>query len=678
MLSILASPALPLVSPACSSARPARHSRDHKPRRNSAIEPSCLLLLLGVLLRVKMPKRKCKFSVKLQKKYTCFRRGRDDFEGECMICKPGTFVSVACKGGLNLQSHVDSEKHKRAIQGEASFLTDFFVKPGSSLEDEVTAAEGTFAFHTVKHHNNYNMMVCTSGPLRTTFPDYDIARIFSSAKTKTEAIVNSVLAPDCLENVLKSIEENEVDFCGVSTGGSDHGSVKVFPIVIRYFDWKSGGLQSKIIEMQSQPNESADTISSYVKETLDSKGLLNKCIAFTGDNCNTMFGGMPWDSEGRDVFAKLKNELDNKTLIGVECPAHILNNCVQQAAETLDLDVEGILFRIYQYFHIYRVRTGQLKEYCEFVDIEYKQLLSHNKTRWLSLFPSIARLIHLFPAVKAFFLSQNKPPTVLKNFFEHEFSDVYLLHLQSLMSIFHSNILELERENNSVVEVLKVLLCVHNMLTERKRNNFMCLKVKSLLAEKRKHGLSAECDKFCAEVNSLYDRCIEYLEKWMEPMKEFSCFMWMSLSESLEWDKVESSMKFLLDRHVSIDYGKCFDQFFNLRKFVNQYKGDDEFINLQAHQKWAKYFETSENMCQSELLKIAQFFFAIVPHNANVERIFSLMQSQWSKEGGNLPFESLRSILLVQYNYEHFTCKEFHAYLLSNKQLLNKIRSTEK
>ncbi|XP_053255097.1 uncharacterized protein LOC128418927 [Podarcis raffonei] len=628
-----------------------------------------------------MPKRKCKFSVGLQKKYTCFRRGRDDFEGECMICKPGTFVSVANKGGRDLQSHVKSEKHKKAIRGEASSaqLTDFFIKPCSKLEDEVTAAEGTFAFHTVKHHNSYNVMTCTSGLLKTTFPDSNIARKFSSAKTKTEAIVNSVLAPDCLENVLKSIEENDICYCGVSTDGSNHGSVKVFPIVIQYFDWKSGGLQSKIIEMRSQPNETADTILSYVKETLESKGLLKKCIAFIGDNCNTMFGGIRWDSEGRNVFAKLNNELDNKTLIGVGCPGHILNNCVHQAAETLDIDVESIIFKIYQYFHIYTVQTEQLKEYCEFVDTEYKKLLSHSKTRWLSLFPGVNRLIRVFPAVKAFILSQNNPPTVLKRFFEHAFSEVYLLHLQSLMSMFHSYILELERENNSVVEVLKVLLCVQNVLNEHKSNNFMSLKVKSLLEEKRKEGLGAECNKFYAEVNSLYDSCIEYLGKWMESMKEFSCFMWMSLSESLEWDKIELSIKFLLDRDVSIDDVKCFDQFCNLKKFVDQYKGDDGFINLQAHQKWTKYFETSQNMCHSELLKIAQFFFAVASHdNANMEHIFSLMQSWWSKERGHLSLESLRSILLVQYNYKHFTCKEFHAYLLSNKQLLSKIRSTEK
>lgn len=628
-----------------------------------------------------MPKRKCKFSVELQKKYTCFRKGRDDFEGECIICKPGTFVSVANKGGLDLQSHVDSEKHKKAIRGEASSakLTDFFVKPCSKLEDEVTAAEGTFAFHTVKHHNSYNVTACTSGLFKTTFPDSNIAMKFSSAKTKTEAIVNSVLAPDSLDSILKNIERNDIRYCGVSVDASNHGALKVFPVVIQYFDWKNGGLQSKLIEMEALPGETADIIASYVKETLENKGLLKKCISFTGDNCNTMFGGIRRDCEGRNVFAKLKKDLHNESLIGVGCPAHILNNCVHQAADTLEIDVENIIFKIYQYFHIYTVRTEQLKEYSQFVDIEYKKLLSHTKTRWLSLFPGICRLIHMFPALKAYFLSQNKPPTVLKKFFEHEFSEIYLFLLQSLMSMFHSSILQLEKETNSVVEVMEVLCCVQEMLTERKNSFFMPLKVKSLLEEKRKEGFDAECDKFSAEVNNLYETAIEYLDKWMQPMKEFSCFMWMSLKESLEWNKIEPSIKFLQDRDVPIDDVKCFDQLCNLKKFVNMHKNNGEFSDLQPYQKWTKYFESSTDITRhSELLKIAEFLFSISPHNANVERVFSLMQSQWSKERGNLSLPSVRAILLVQYNNKHITCKEFHAYLLNNKQLLNKIRSTQK
>ncbi|GAA6099242.1 uncharacterized protein LOC114601727, partial [Tachysurus ichikawai] len=106
------------------------------------------------------------------------------------------------------------------------------------------------------------------------------------------------------------------------------------------------------------------------------------------------------------------------------CPAHILNNCVHHGADTLDVDIEHIIFKIYQHFHVYTVRTESLKEYCEFADVEFRALLSHSKTRWLSLFPGIERLLQMYPAVKAFFLSQQKPPMHIRKFFEDEFSEI--------------------------------------------------------------------------------------------------------------------------------------------------------------------------------------------------------------------------------------------------------------
>ncbi|CAM2113191.1 unnamed protein product [Caretta caretta] len=239
-------------------------------------------------------------------------------------------------------------------------------------------------------------MDCTSVLLKKTLPDSEVARKFSSARTKTEAIVISVLAPHSVDVVLKTFEENDIAYCGVATDGSNHGSVKIFPVIIQYFDWKNGGLQSKLIEVQNIPNETANRIAHYIKETLEKNGLFEKCIACTGDNCNTMFGGLQLDEDGKNAFANLKKLLQKRTLIGVGCPAHILNNCVHHAAERMNVDIENIIFKIYQYFHVYTVRTKRLKEYCEFVDVEYRKLLSHSKTRWLSLFPSITRVIQMW------------------------------------------------------------------------------------------------------------------------------------------------------------------------------------------------------------------------------------------------------------------------------------------
>jgi hypothetical protein len=49
-----------------------------------------------------------------------------------------------------------------------------------------------------------------------------------------------------------------------------------------------------------------------------------------------------------------------------------LHNALQTSADILPLDVEAIVNKIFQYFHIYTVWVEELKEFCDFVDVEYK------------------------------------------------------------------------------------------------------------------------------------------------------------------------------------------------------------------------------------------------------------------------------------------------------------------
>ena len=66
------------------------------------------------------------------------------------------------------------------------------------------------------------------------------------------------------------------------------------------------------------------------------------------------------------------------------CPAHILHNGIQHGSDGLNIDLECIVFKLYNHFSIYTVRTEQHKEYRDFVDVNYKQLLRHSKIKWLS------------------------------------------------------------------------------------------------------------------------------------------------------------------------------------------------------------------------------------------------------------------------------------------------------
>jgi hypothetical protein len=129
-------------------------------------------------------------------------------------------------------------------------------------------------------------------------------------------------------------------------------------------------------------------IADCVTQTLKDHGLHTERVEFSGDNTNTDFGGIN-RSGNKNVFHDLKHELQ-KELVSAGCPAYTLTTAyIQHEADTMSVDIDCFIMKIYNYFSIYLVRTEDLNSYCEFVDINYRQLLSRSKTRCLSLFPAV-------------------------------------------------------------------------------------------------------------------------------------------------------------------------------------------------------------------------------------------------------------------------------------------------
>ena len=182
--------------------------------------------------------------------------------------------------------------------------------------------------------------------------------------------------------------------------------------------------------------------------------LLGKCIGIERRGQN-------------NVFRRLQN-ITGKDILGIRCPPHIVNNCVQHSLDGLPFDVESIILKIYNNFSIYTVRTEALKDFCDFVEVEYKKLLTHSKTRWLNyVFPAVNRILQLYPAPQSYFASQDHPPILISMFFENSLNVCYLWFTYSLMFVFHSKIQLMEREKISLMEIVEVLSSIEEVLKER-------------------------------------------------------------------------------------------------------------------------------------------------------------------------------------------------------------------
>lgn len=107
----------------------------------------------------------------------------------------------------------------------------------------------------------------------------------------------------------------------------------------------------------------------------------------------------------------------------------------------------------------------------------------------------------------------------------------------------------------------------------------------------------------------------------------------------------------------------------------------NEAENL-IHAKWANYFNAcvSEEL-YSELLKMAQYFFAIPSRNANIQRCFSLIQAEWTKERNKLLTTSVKGLILTKFNFQNLDCCQFYDFILTqniDKNILVKIGQEDK
>ena len=99
------------------------------------------------------------------------------------------------------------------------------------------------------------------------------------------------------------------------------------------------------------------------------------------------------------------------------------------------------------------VRVEELKSFCEFAGNHYNKLLQRRNTRFLSLFPSIERILSMFDGLRAYFLSQEKCPVMLRNIFQNPCLKLWLSFARDQVSIFQACIGQIQKGNISATEV---------------------------------------------------------------------------------------------------------------------------------------------------------------------------------------------------------------------------------
>lgn len=254
--------------------------------------------------------------------------------------------------------------------------------------------------------------------------------------------------------------------------------------------------------------------------------------------------------------------------------AHIFNNCVQNATDSLPIDVEVIVVKIFKHFYIYTVRVAQLKSFCEEVDVEYKKMLSFSKTRFLSLMPAVERILRMYKPLQSYFLSLENCPTILKQFFENPVGEILMWFVHNVSSLFQQAILNIEGDKVCATEAALEYFSLKEKLENRLNQLFLPAKVRESLSKLESLDNKANYrEEFSGTVREFYSRCVNYLENWTTNLSVLKLFEWVGLRKEVTWNEILLSCEACKEPIGNgLNEDACFDEFSLLKNFATNEK----------------------------------------------------------------------------------------------------------
>jgi hypothetical protein len=141
-------------------------------------------------------KRSCKWSADW-KRYHMTPSNKGASYVCCALCQ--TDISIASGGIHDVRRHTEGKKHREYARSVASQVPIRAALQSSSaaasVDRQVTVAEVYFSTLIAEHNLPFSASDHFSKLCKVMFPDSEIAKKFSSGRTKTTAIVKHALAP---------------------------------------------------------------------------------------------------------------------------------------------------------------------------------------------------------------------------------------------------------------------------------------------------------------------------------------------------------------------------------------------------------------------------------------------------------------------------------------------------
>ncbi|CAK6976674.1 hypothetical protein F7725_018991 [Scomber scombrus] len=150
------------------------------------------------------------------------------------------------------------------------------------------------------------------------FPDSKIAQKYSSARTKTTAIINKCITPYLMDELVKYLRDQP--FSLAADGSNDTGREKMNPLTVKL--WSSQGVIQRFLDIGLTSGTScgsAKAILNKMNEVLIGHSIpWANCVALAVDNASVNLGTR------NSIKSRVLDQ--NTSIYVLGCPCHIAHN----------------------------------------------------------------------------------------------------------------------------------------------------------------------------------------------------------------------------------------------------------------------------------------------------------------------------------------------------------------
>ncbi|KAL3195697.1 hypothetical protein MRX96_001819 [Rhipicephalus microplus] len=234
------------------------------------------------------------------------------------------------------------------------------------------------------------------------FPDSETAKGFQCGRKKLSYIISDGLGPYFKAKVIKELDIPDT-FYSIMIDESPIPEAKVqqLDVLVRYYSTNTENVVVEHLQSFHLGHATADELFSCIENAL-SDVRKNNMICFYSDGPNVM----------KSLKRKLKTEVSPNMVDIGECGLHKVHNAFAAGLDSFGAEVESLVTDVHYYFK-FATRHADMKDLQRDLGVPQLEFLRHVSSRWLTLLPSVERVLKSYDALTAFFSKAGQPRSSL-------------------------------------------------------------------------------------------------------------------------------------------------------------------------------------------------------------------------------------------------------------------------